>query len=68
MKVCDKCRCRSVCGMRELYDTHLNNAMAAYKPEDEGDASGIFEIAIRCHNYIPERKAVNTDERNAHRN
>jgi len=50
MTVCDKCRCREVCGYQEEYVKETESAKANYKPSLD-----IFETVIRCNKYIPEK-------------
>ena len=56
MIVCDKCRCREVCALKNDYINEVEEAKARYIP-----GNNAFELTIRCHQYIPDKKK--TEER-----
>ena len=53
MKICDKCRCNSVCGCKEEYSKHYYNAQDSYDT-----CSPNFEVTIKCKSYIPDKRPV----------
>lgn len=61
--ICNKCRCKDVCGIKTLYAITANEAKEAYTPEHES-----FEVTIRCNAYIPDKRKEDANVYKPNRN